>query len=195
MRVKDPTKNLAQLKRFFEEVNQTHICKKCEICSNEFQKPVIDIRNALLSNVDVMFISEASTLEDVQYVVPFVGPTGLFFRKALYEAGISEVSAVLTNAVVCRPIEESGFNRMPSNIELKNCSERIKVFIETLQPKKICLVGKIARDFYTKKLIEWRLDHIPVFLIHHPAYVMRLGGATSEAYRTWVRSIREVFID
>ena len=195
MKTKDPTKNLELLKRFFEEVNQTHVCKKCQICSQEFQKPVVDIRNALLSEVDVLFISEASSQEDIDYRVPFVGPTGLFFRQALFEAGISEVSAVLTNAVVCRPVEDSKLNRMPSLVELENCSERIKVFIETLRPKKICLVGAVARDFYSKKLREWRIDHIPVFLIHHPAYIMRFGGTSSEAYTEWVDSIKEVLTD
>lgn len=195
MRIKDPKPNLERLKTFFSEVNDTHVCEKCSICTNTFQKPVVDIRNALLSEVDVLFISEAASKEDVEYRVPFVGPSGLFFRQALYDAEVDKCSVVFTNSVVCRPIEESKLNRIPSLKELENCSERIKVFIETLRPKRICLVGAVARDFYSKKLKEWGMLNIPVFLIHHPVYIMRLGGRSSVAYSTWVESIQEVLFE
>jgi uracil-DNA glycosylase family 4 len=97
----------------------------------------------------------------------------------------------LTNAVVCRPTEESGINRIPTLTELENCSERIEVFVETLKPKAVCLVGAVARDFYGKKLLEWKYMG-QVWLIHHPAYILRLGGDTSQAYQDWVDSIRDV---
>lgn len=190
MRVKDPSTTLTPLRRFFQEVYATNRCTKCEIrCKAPF-RPVVDIRNARLSEVDVLFISEAPSIEDMEYRVPFVGPTGLFFRQALFEAGATDFSIVITNALVCRPVDASKINRIPSLNELENCSDRIKVFIETLRPKRICLVGTVARDFYSRKFSEWGIN-IDVFIVHHPAYVMRLGGKSSSHYNTWLTSIKE----
>ena len=186
----DPTDNLLRLQRFFEEVNATHICKKCAICSSVIQKPVVDIKNAILNDVDVLIISETASEEDIEYHIPFIGVTGMYFRKALYEAGVSKYSVVLTNAVVCRAKDVSNMNRIPTLLELNNCSDRIKVFIETLRPKKICLVGTVAAKFYTKKLSEGGIK-LPIHIIHHPAYVIRMGN--KDFYKIWVKNIRKVF--
>lgn len=191
MRDKDPETAIKKLKVFFSAVNGANICDKCSICCGTNQKPVVDIRNANLHSVDVLFISEAASEQDIQYTIPMVGLAGMLFRKALLEAGVKNYSVVMTNAVVCRPVEHSEMNRIPSIIELENCSERIKTFIDTLSPRKICLVGNVAKKFYKEKFKEWKVN-IPTYHIVHPAYIVRLGSTLCPEYDKFVSILKEI---
>lgn len=107
------------------------------------------------SKSKLMFIGEApGRNEDIQGL-PFVGMAGKWFEAALEILGLKEEDFYLTNSVKCRPITYDGYNRAPTDLELRTCGEWLRNELEAIQPRVLVLMGQSAlRGFFADTKIS-----------------------------------------
>jgi len=125
-----------------------------------------------------LFVGEApGSVENVKGR-PFIGKTGVFLRKKMYEAGFRKGDVYITNTVRCRPPD----NREPLPEELSRCFGYLHEQIKLIQPKCIVAVGSVAFKMLVpnskKKIGAVRGDRFAAFgcvivPTWHPSYVLR----------------------
>lgn len=141
----------------------------------------------------LMTIGEGPGADEDRLGKPWQGRTGRLLSEALSGMGIElERDALSLNAVNCRPTDDKGNNREPSEHELACCRAQV-VFpaIERERPKVILLMGGSATSSVLGSLTpdldgrinKWRGWQIPVpewgawvCPTFHPSYVAREDG-------------------
>lgn len=129
----------------------------------------------------LMLLGESPGEQEDQQGVPFVGPAGQALQDILTELQWRLFEIYITNTVKHRPPK----NRNPTLQELKACGGFLSREIETIKPKAIVALGRIA----TETLIRlsdreppkgsfrglWfnYQDSIPVVATWHPSYLIR----------------------
>jgi uracil-DNA glycosylase family 4 len=114
--------------------------------------------------------------------------------KLLEEAGIDRSKVYVTNIVKVRPTKESGGhtkNRPPRAGEIKEGMEVLREELDLVKPNALILLGStpakalIQKSFTLKSkrgiLFDSELG-LPALATYHPAYLLRLRGASSEDY-------------
>jgi DNA polymerase len=147
---------------------------------------------------DVLFIGEGpGKMEDVTGL-PFVGLAGQLLDQALRMAGGGEGTkdepfpfrCYFTNLVSCRPCDAEGEkNRPPSDVEISNCGDRLKQTVIAVAPNVVVLLGRTARETLSADPFFSRYR---MFCLHHPAYILRQGGAKSSEFKRFVLQLKEV---
>ena len=126
----------------------------------------------------VMVIGEGPGAEEDRCGTPFVGRAGQYLDRWLAAIGMDRNSSCfIGNIVKCRPPG----NRDPLPQEITACLPYLKQQIETLEPKAILTLGRIAtqilcgRSEGIGKLRGQKLDYlgIPVVATYHPSAVLR----------------------
>jgi len=135
---------------------------------------------------DVLFIGEApGEQEDVQGE-PFVGRAGQLLDRMLTAIGMDRNQVYIMNTIKCRPPN----NRDPRPDEVLACNLWFEQQLDLLQPKVICLLGRVAAqtvlesDATLGSLRERWHDYrgIPVWVTYHPAYLLR---SPSQKRKSW----------
>jgi uracil-DNA glycosylase family 4 len=169
-------------------------CQRCEIHRNG--KGYLDISNASMQKVDILFIGEAPGKLDVEAETPLVSDGGLLFRRAISEANPMSLSYMVTTAVACRPTTAvkngNKYTRNPNQIEVRNCHNRIPELLAIIKPNVLVGLGAIAKQTIERTILDEDFDG-PVFILEHPTLVLRKGGVTSAQYANMVTQLREVF--
>ena len=162
-------------------------CKKCNL--HKYRRKIVYGRGEIPA--DILFIGEGPGKSEDLIGEPFVGPSGKLLNRALQKA--AEIakrpipSYYITNIVACRPTDyQGGPNRQPTEEEAWACWPRLERKKLKVKPKQIVLLGAVAKKFV---LGAWPTS---VCLVH-PAYLLRLGGVESTQYRTFCRTLAEVF--
>jgi len=139
---------------------------------------------------EVLFIGEGpGKLEDLKGL-PFVGQAGNLLTRAIRDTNMFR-HCFFTNMVACRPCDDvGGINRAPSEQEIHNCSDRLKQTVEIMSPKVVVLLGRVAQK--SLAAAEY-LKKYKVFWMHHPAFILRIGGVKSPIYLEFVNKLKEVF--
>ncbi|HID36348.1 MAG TPA: uracil-DNA glycosylase [Ghiorsea sp.] len=166
---------------------QAEACKACEL---------VESRNQLVfgdgnSNADIMFIGEAPNRDDDLAGKAFVGASGVLFQQMLASIGLNRDDVYLMNGVKCRPQH----NRAPKPVEFAACESWLTAQLEQVQPKMICLLGRVVAQTMLKteaSLSELRAGRftyrgIPVLVIDHPSYLLR---AQQNKRRAWQDLLR-----
>lgn len=128
-------------------------------------------------NADIMFIGEAPGYNEDKSGKPFVGESGKLLDKVLFYAGFTRDMVYITNMIKCRPPR----NRDPSARELLNCQNHLLYEINTVKPKIIVPLGRVAlqnllgaeyilRDVHNRIIIEGSYVFLPMY---HPSYILR----------------------
>jgi uracil-DNA glycosylase len=200
-RTPDASKRTRQ--RQLDDVREeSTVCKRCDLwrigTQTVFGEGPID--------ADVMFIGEQpGDVEDVQGR-PFVGPAGRLLQAALVEAGLSAVSAYLTNAVKHFKWEPRGKRRLhmrPNTAELLACQFWLEQEIAKVKPKVLVALGasavravlgskvKVLRDRGRWMPSTWGPD---VLVTVHPSSVLRAQDSESrqQGMRDLVADLRQV---
>ncbi len=162
-------------------------CKACEL---------VESRNQLVfgegnEHADLCFIAEAPGREEDLAGKPFVGASGTLFERMLAAIGINRDDVYITHAVKCRPLH----NRNPKPEEFAACEVFLSAQLAHVQPKVICMLGKVVAQSLLKTdapLAELRQGQfsyrgIPVLVIDHPSYLLR---AQQNKRRAWQDLLR-----
>ena len=160
------------------------ICK-CQLC------PLGKTRNKFVygvgnPNAKLLIIGEAPGADEDRLGEPFVGRAGQLLDKILAAINLSRQEVYIANILKCRPPN----NRDPLPDEVAQCRPYLNEQIRLIQPKLICLLGRIAAQalFETttplgKMRGQWHeYAGVPVIVTYHPAALLRFPGYKKD---TW----------
>lgn len=118
-------------------------CEGCELYKNATQTV---FGNGALGS-ELMFVGEQPGDEEDLAGLPFVGPAGRLFNKALENAGIDRSSAYVTNTVKHFKWKPQGKRRLhekPSSREVEACLPWLAAEIDVVKPRILVLLGATA---------------------------------------------------
>jgi uracil-DNA glycosylase len=132
-------------KQFIRLVAEASACVAC---------PAMCERAAVLTELNgpvearVMFIGEAPGRKGADRTrVPFSGDqSGRNFERFLASIDLKRSEIFITSAALCNPRAESGANRRPKAVEIRNCSSFLRRTIELVEPSVIVTLGTVALD-------------------------------------------------
>jgi DNA polymerase len=100
------------------------------------------------TNAKVMFIGEAPGAQEDKQGKPFVGRAGDVFNSLLHWAELDRSKVYVTNIVKCRPVDEKGRNRAPTQVEHNTCSKYLSKELIEIEPHIICPMGNSALSYF-----------------------------------------------
>lgn len=112
-------------------------CQRCPALCKSRTKVVFGSGNP---RAEILLIGEAPGFQEDKQGIPFCGESGKVLQELLASIGLTRDDVFITNTILCRPEN----NRNPAPEEVKNCSERLDMLIEILQPKVIVTIGNFA---------------------------------------------------
>jgi DNA polymerase len=166
------------------EEHRSAICS-CLLC------PLGKTRNKFVYGVGnpkakLLFIGEAPGADEDRLGEPFVGRAGQLLDKILAAINFTRQDIYIANILKCRPPN----NRDPLPEEVVKCRPYLNEQIRIIQPRLICLLGRIASQalFETttplgKMRGQWHeYAGVPVLVTYHPAALLRFPGYKKD---TW----------
>ena len=155
------------------EIEINH-CQKCDIAHN---------RNNFVfgtgdPDADLFLVGEAPGRQEDLQGIPFIGQAGKLLDKILSAVGKSRKKGVyIANVLKCRPPK----NRDPLQSEIDECIPYLKQQINTIKPKLILALGKVAAkvlinsDLTLNEMrnITYIYENIPLRITYHPAALLR----------------------
>ncbi len=154
--------------------NEVSKCQKCRLGTTR-KNSVFGEGNL---EAQIMFIGEGPGEDEDNSGRPFIGKAGQLLTKII-ENGmkIPRESVYIANIVKCRPPS----NRDPLPDEASACIGYLQKQIETINPKVIILLGKVAakhllglEDTITKAREKtYSYNNIKVFITYHPSALLR----------------------
>jgi uracil-DNA glycosylase len=96
----------------------------------------------------VVFVAEApGRLGAEKTGIPLFGDrTGDRFEQLLHEMRLERHEVFITNAILCNPRDKRGNNDSPRSSEVHNCSGLLRRTLETVNPKVVVALGRIALE-------------------------------------------------
>lgn len=157
-------------------------CRLCSLADTRTQV-VFGVGNP---DADLVFIGEAPGRDEDIRGEPFVGRAGQLLDRMLTAIGMDRNQVYIMNTIKCRPPN----NRDPRPDEVLACNLWFEQQLDLLQPKVICLLGRVAAqtvlesDATLGSLRERWHDYrgIPVWVTYHPAYLLR---SPSQKRKSW----------
>ncbi|KKL88980.1 hypothetical protein LCGC14_1919250 [marine sediment metagenome] len=154
-------------------------CKRCQLSQGR-TNIVFGEGNPF---ADLMIIGEAPGEREDQLARPFVGRSGELLDEALTANDLTRDDVYIANIIKCRPPA----NRNPSLTEMGTCAPFLYKQIETIAPKCVVTLGKVATEYLLQRNIKITQergralscsDFPHIFLIPalHPSYILRGGG-------------------
>lgn len=146
-------------------------------------------------HTDIMLIGEAPGANEDMQGEPFVGKAGMLLNAMLQAIGLERAQVYIANVIKCRPPG----NRDPLPDEVAACSPYLQQQIAIIKPKALVAVGRVAGQFLLKtteamgrlrgKMFSYSngADKIPLFVIYHPAYLLRSPSEKRVAYADLLR--------
>ena len=173
-------------------------CSKCALCETRTNV----VYGVGPEDAKVMFVGEGPGQQEDLTGVPFVGAAGQLLDRMLSIVDLGRHNCYIANIVKCRPPK----NRDPLPQEQEACFPWLKQQIETIRPKIIICLGRIAamklirEDFMiTREHGSWTVkDGIYYTAIYHPSALLRDVSRRPDAFRDLKeiqRKIRELCPD
>lgn len=163
-------------------------CSMCALSKTRTQT-VFGVGN---EHATLMIIGEAPGFYEDQQGEPFVGRAGALLTNILKAFGLSREDVYIANILKCRPPN----NRDPSKEEVASCTPFLIEQINTIQPKLLLALGRIASHYLlntTASLEKLRsTSHVyaptntPLYVSYHPAYLLRAPSDKKKAYADWI---------
>ncbi len=156
-----------------EHIRLWHACADCEL--SKTRNKVIFLRGHL--PCDILFIGEGPGKTEDALGVPFIGLAGKLLDK-LVEPFAHHHRMAVGNVVGCRPCDsKGGSNRTPTDKELDRCHSKICSEIDLASPVLVVSLGHTSLLSIANSIGKAEIFHLP-----HPAYLLRCGGAASDAF-------------
>ena len=133
---------------------------------------------------------------------PFVGPAGALLRRAIVQLGWREEALYLTNAVKHFHFLARGKRRIhktPGQRAVEACGQWLDAEIRLVAPQAILALGATAASSLlgepvgvAQSLGRWltRADGLPVWVVHHPAAVLRRAESGAPCFDDWITAMR-----
>jgi len=161
------------LKTLDELSQEASTCRLCSL-ANTRKTVVFGVGNP---DADLVFIGEAPGRDEDIKGEPFVGRAGQLLDRMLRAIELDREEIYIMNTIKCRPPN----NRDPKPNEVQSCNLWFEQQLNMLQPKMICLLGRVAAQtvLETDATLgslrgRWHDYHgIPVRVTYHPAYLLR----------------------
>nr|WP_241696961.1 uracil-DNA glycosylase [Mariprofundus sp. KV] len=158
-------------------------CRLCGLAETRTQV-VFGVGNP---NADIVFIGEAPGRDEDAKGEPFVGRAGQLLDRMLAAIDLDRDRAYIMNTIKCRPPN----NRDPRMDEVQSCNLWFEQQLELLQPKMICLLGRVAAQTVLETDAplgslrgQWHdYQGIPVWVTYHPAYLLR---SPAQKQKSWL---------
>ncbi len=137
---------------------------------------------------------------------PFVGPAGQLLRKAMAELGWSPSELYLTNAVKHFRFEPRGKRRIhktPGQRAAEACAQWLEAELRWVSPAAVLALGATAASSVLGRAVnvsehlgQWwtRDDGLPVWVVHHPAAVLRRDVSGAPGFGEWVEAMRPAML-
>ena len=178
-------------------------CMGCDLYKNATQTVFGEGR---IRMSEVMFVGEQPGDEEDLAGLPFVGPAGRLFDKALAEAGIEREKAYVTNVVKhfkWKPRGKRRIHEKPRAGEIRACEPWLAAEIEVVHPQILVCLGATAaqallgKDFrVTQMRGQWLVStHAAKTLATvHPSSILRAPDPQSreEQYEAFVNDLKMV---
>jgi DNA polymerase len=134
----------------------------------------------------LIFVGEGPGREEDRLGRPFVGEAGKLLDRIVAAMGLTREQVYICNVVKCRPPK----NRDPEDDEIETCIPFLRKQIELIQPKVLCLLGRVAgraligAEFsMSRGRGSWReVMGIPAMPTYHPAYLLRNPAAKRQVW-------------
>ncbi len=128
---------------FFRIISEVRACTLCDRMRESAR--VLNFSAGNL-HAKIMFIGEAPGRRGADLTeVPFHGDAaGVNFEDLLVSARIQRDEIFITNAVLCNPKNDQGYNGTPLPDELQNCSSFLRRQIELVDPAFVVTLGSVA---------------------------------------------------
>jgi uracil-DNA glycosylase family 4 len=165
-------------------------CKQCNLCDGR-KNTVFGVGD---QKAKWLFVGEGpGRNEDIQGE-PFVGKAGQLLDNMLVALNMKRGENVyIANIVKCRPTDESGKDRRPSQEEVSACLPYLKRQIELVQPTVVVALGHTAAwallgidpAVSVGKLrgTVHRYNNLPVIVTYHPSYLLRQPQDKAQAWK------------
>lgn len=153
---------------------------QCELCGLSKTRHNIVVGRGEPS-AKVWFIGEAPGRQEDEQGYPFVGAAGKELNRALEFLGLGQGKYWITNTVRCRPIDEIGNNRAPTDEEKHICGKYLLDDLERYSPQYIVALGKHSATFLVGELEGGMYRNVgktfayrnsTVFISIHPAAIL-----------------------
>jgi len=165
-------------------------CRLCKLADTR-HSVVFGVGNP---NADLVLIGEAPGRDEDLQGEPFVGRAGQLLDRMLHAIGLDREQVYILNTIKCRPPN----NRDPKPDELEACNLWFEQQLEALQPKMICLLGRVAAQSVLETDAplgslrgRWH-DYrgIPTWVTYHPAYLLRSPKQKSKSWQDLLEIVR-----
>jgi len=174
-------------------------CRGCDLWRNATQAVIGEGPES----ADAMFVGEQPGDQEDKEGLPFVGPAGRMFDKALAEVGIDRSRVYVTNTVKHFKWQQRGKRRLhqkPNWTEMSACRPWLDAELELVHPRVLVCLGATAaqallgREFRVTKQrgvpVESPLAEIVLATIH-PSAILRAQDRDAE-YAGFVDDLRKV---
>lgn len=138
---------------------------------------------------ELMFVGEAPGRDEDLQGRPFVGRAGQLLTKIISAMKFNREDVYITNVVKCRPPN----NRNPNKEEIETCKNYLLEQIETIKPRAIVALGRVATDFFVHSSLGMtalrgnfhEFNDIQVMPTFHPSYIIRNEGNKGIKRMVW----------
>lgn len=157
---------------------------KCTLCSLHENAEYVCLLGSGKRKAKLMIVGEAPGAREDETHRAFVGPAGQLLDELLGEAGIKREDCYITNAVKCRPTD----NSTPTRAQVKACIPYLAEEISAVKPRIILALGNTALQATTGKsgITKHRGkvyslgEHGEVVATFHPAAALRSAHYTPQ---------------
>jgi len=177
-------------------------CRACELWEGATQA----VPGAGTSRAQAMFVGEQPGDREDREGVPFTGPAGNLFDRALEEAGIDRGRVYVTNVVKHFRYKARGKRRIhqkPDASHIAACMPWLEAELAVVDPAVLVCLGATAAQALIGRQVRVTRDRgrpldsplAPCTLVTvHPSSVLRARGddARREAYRAFVEDLEQV---
>ena len=165
--------DLSKIEGLVELKVQAETCSACDLVKSR-NKVVFGSGH---QQADLVFIGDAPSREDDLAGEPVIGTAGQLFSRMLKSIGLDRDDVYVMNGVKCRPQH----GRAPKPEEFAACEQWLVHQLDMLQPKLICMLGRVVAHTLLKNEVsladlragQFNLRGIPVLVIDHPSYLLR----------------------
>lgn len=153
------------------------VCTRCPLAAGRTQV-VFGVGNPA---ADLMFVGEGPGAQEDLQGEPFVGKSGRYLDRLIYEEmGLTRADLYVANVVKCRPPG----NRDPLPEEIAACRPWLDTQLDMIEPRVVVTLGNFATRLLlttTEGITKLRGRAYPfrggsIVPTFHPAAVLRSGG-------------------
>ena len=175
-------------------------CTRCDLhkCATQtvFGEGPLDAR--------IVFVGEQPGDQEDLAGVPFVGPAGQLFDRALAEAGVARERTYVTNAVKHFKFERRGKRRIhekPDGGEIAACRWWLQQELALIRPPLVVALGATAaRSLFGRVVTVSALrgkghrldDGTEAWVTVHPSFLLRVRDDREAEYERFVGDLRRI---